>query len=313
MQESFMMHICDVLFGSVGNHESIEKRAVILSYILYTVNVNILLLGSSGYLGEYFKKLYPKAQTPRFDIADQVALRQVLDDLKPEVIINCAGKTGRPNVDWCEDHKEETLRANVIGPLLLLDECLKRGIYLVHISSGCIYEGDNGGKGFSEEDPPNFFGSYYSRTKSISDQAMKDFPVLTLRLRMPFDGTTSERNLIMKLRKYSRVLTAPNAITYLPDLLNVADALIKKRATGIYNVVNKGIISPYQIMELYKKIVDPKHTFEKLTLEELPDVATTGRSNCMLSTAKLEKEGIPMPTVEESLTKALTQLKAELH
>jgi hypothetical protein len=23
--------------------------------------------------------------------------------------------TGRPNVDWCEDHKVETIRGNVIG------------------------------------------------------------------------------------------------------------------------------------------------------------------------------------------------------
>ena len=38
-------------------------------------------------------------------------------------------------------------------------------------------------------------------------QVLHDFPVLNLRLRMPFDGTTSERSLIMKLRKYQRVLT----------------------------------------------------------------------------------------------------------
>ena len=27
-------------------------------------------------------------------------------------------KTGRPNVDWCEDHKTETLFSNVTAPLI---------------------------------------------------------------------------------------------------------------------------------------------------------------------------------------------------
>lgn len=271
--------------------------------------MNMLLLGSRGYLGEQFLKLYPDAKTPRFDIGDQAAVRRVLDELKPEIVINCAGKTGRPNVDWCEDHKEETLNANVTGALILMEECLKRGIYLVHMSSGCIYTGDNGGKGFSEEDPPNFFGSFYSRTKAWSDQVMKDFPVLTLRLRMPFDGSLSDRSLLMKLRRYNRVLDVKNSLTYLPDFLRVAAALIEKRKTGVFNVTNQGAVSPGDVMTMYREIVDPAHTFEKLTLVDLPDVVKAGRSNCILSTEKLTKEGLTMMPVEDALREALVAIR----
>jgi hypothetical protein len=28
-----------------------------------------------------------------------------IDKYKPTNVLNCAGVTGRPNVDWCEDHK----------------------------------------------------------------------------------------------------------------------------------------------------------------------------------------------------------------
>ncbi len=271
--------------------------------------MHVLLLGSRGYLGEQFLKLYPKAHTPSVNIGDQPAVRRVLDELKPEMVINCAGKTGRPNVDWCEDHKAETLNANVTGALILLEECMERGIYLVHMSSGCIYEGDNGGQGFTEVDLPNFYGSFYSRSKAWSDQVMKDFPVLTLRLRMPFDGSLSERNLLMKLRKYKRVLDVPNSITYLPDFLAAAGKLIAKKATGVYNIVNEGAISPFRIMEMYKEIVDPAHAFERLTPEGLPDVVKAGRSNCTLSTAKLKKEGILCRMVEEALREALMEIK----
>lgn len=273
--------------------------------------MNILLFGSSGYLGEHFLKAYPGALTPKIDIANRSAVIKVLDQEKPDIIINCAGKTGRPNVDWCETHKRETLRANVTGPLILLEECLARGMYLVHMSSGCIYSGDNGGGGFREDDPPNFTGSFYSRTKGWSDQIMQDFPVLNLRLRMPFDGSRSERSLIMKLVKYKKVLDQENSLTYLPDFLDVAKKLIEKRKTGTYNIVNDGAISPYRIMELYREIVDPAQTFEKLTVGALGTVVKAGRSNCILSTAKLRGEGMTLRSVESAVREALHSLAAQ--
>ena len=270
--------------------------------------MKILVFGAKGYLGEQFLKMYPDAVAAHADIADPVAVASALDQHRPDVVINTAGKTGKPNIDWCEDHKEETVRSNVTGPLVLLDACQKRGIYLVHLSSGCIYEGDNGGRGFSEEDMPNFSGSFYSRTKIWSDQILKEFPVLLLRLRMPFDDAMHDRSLIKKLSRYSRVLDVENSITYLPDFLEAAGQLISRRATGVYNVVNPGTISPYRIMELYREIVDPAHAMERLTLDHLSEVVRAGRSNCILDTAKLSGEGITMRPVEEAVRLALSHI-----
>ncbi|MFH1670806.1 MAG: sugar nucleotide-binding protein [Patescibacteria group bacterium] len=271
--------------------------------------MKVLIFGSRGYLGTYFKKAYPEAATPSIDIAHTSGVAQVLDECKPDVVINAAGKTGRPNVDWCEDHKLETISSNVTGPLVLLNECAKRNIYWVHLGSGCIYSGDNGGKGFSEEDLPNFSGSFYARSKAWIDQVLKEFPVLVLRLRMPFDGTSEPRNLITKIKNYERVLDVQNSITYIPDFLEVAKALIEKKATGLYNTVNPGTISPYEIMEMYKEIVDQTHEFDRLTLEELPDVTKAGRSNCALDSGKLQGEGITMKPVKEAVEEALGAIK----
>lgn len=273
--------------------------------------MSVLIFGSKGYLGQYFLGLYPDAATPAVDIADANAVASVLDELKPDVVINCAGRTGRPNVDWCEDHKIETLHSNVLGPLVLLEECSKRNIYWVHIGTGCVYSGDNS-RPFTETDPPNFEGSFYSRTKGNIDQILNDFDdqVLNVRLRMPFDGTTGERNLISKIRKYDRLIDSENSMTYIPDLLQAVDQLIQKRATGPYNIVNPGVISPFRIMTLYKEIVDPSHTFTLLRESELPEVAKAGRSNCVLSTSKLSNEGIIMKPVEEAVIEALNTLKS---
>lgn len=95
-----------------------------------------------------------------------------LEKIKPTHVLNCAGCTGRPNVDWCEDNKEETIRSNVIGTLQLADACHLQGIHLTVFATGCIYQYDEthtmekGGKGFLETDKANFDGSFYSETKA---------------------------------------------------------------------------------------------------------------------------------------------------
>lgn len=93
-----------------------------------------------------------------------------LEKYKPTHVLNCAGCTGRPNVDWCEDNKEETIRSNVIGTLNLTDCCYLKNIHITVFATGCIYAYDDehpiGGPGYLETDRANFAGSFYSETKA---------------------------------------------------------------------------------------------------------------------------------------------------
>jgi 3,5-epimerase/4-reductase len=271
--------------------------------------MKVIIFGARGYLGGHFQRLYPNALTPSIDIADREAVSKILDEEKPDLVINAAGKTGTPNVDWCEDHKEETFHANVTGPIILLEECGKRGIYWMHLSSGCIYTGEKSGEGFSEDDEPNFDGSFYSRTKALAEAVLKEFPVLILRLRMPFDDSDNPKSLLMKVKKFARVNDVKNSITYLPDFVEAARVLIEKKKTGIYNVVNPGAISPFEIVELYKEVIDPLHTAERVPLEQLAQLSKAARSNCTLNISKLEDEGITMRPVEEAVRTAFKAIK----
>ena len=63
---------------------------------------------------------------------------------------------------------------NVLGMLNLADICNTANIHLTTYATGCIFHYDkdfpeNSGKGFTEEDTPNFTGSYYSYTKVSLD------------------------------------------------------------------------------------------------------------------------------------------------
>lgn len=75
-------------------------------------------------------------------VQNREAVAAELDKIKPTHVLNAAGVTGRPNVDWCEDNKAETVRANVIGTLNLSDLCDERGIHCTVFATGCIFEYD---------------------------------------------------------------------------------------------------------------------------------------------------------------------------
>jgi len=111
-------------------------------------------------------------------IEDRNLVEEELDRVKPTHVLMAAGLTGRPTVDWCEDHKQETIRVNVIGVLSIVDSCYKRGIHITNFATGCIFKYDEshpvGGAGFTECDTPNFGGSFYSHTK-VSKQFLLEF------------------------------------------------------------------------------------------------------------------------------------------
>lgn len=267
-----------------------------------------------GWLAQEFKKSFEDSQISDVDITDLKAIRDELDEKKPEAVINAAGITGRPNIDWCEEHKAETVAGNVTGPLNILQACQEQGIYWVHLSSGCIFQGKGlRGRGFKEEDkamPPSF----YSWTKYWADQILKNFPVLIVRLRMPIDNEPSPRNLIDKLLKYSQVVDTENSMTIIPDFLDATKKLIEKRRIGVYHIVNPGIIKPSEIMKLYREIVDSNHQFKVISEKEFykQGLAKAVRSVCVLNTEKLQNEGIHLKPIKERIIEIIKEYKENL-
>lgn len=81
-----------------------------------------------------------KQQGARFEYAtarleDRAAVLADIERVKPTHVLNAAGLTGRPNVDWCETHRVETIRANVIGCLTLADVTNSLGIHMTYFVS----------------------------------------------------------------------------------------------------------------------------------------------------------------------------------
>ncbi|THW84464.1 NAD(P)-binding protein [Aureobasidium pullulans] len=272
-----------------------------------------LIWGGNGWVAGHLEALLKdqgkSVHTTTVRMENREAVIEELERIKPTHVLNCAGCTGRPNVDWCEDNKAATIRSNVIGTLNLADACEQRGIHISVFATGCIYAYDDahpiGGPGFLETDPANFSGSFYSATKSRVEEIMMNYSnVLCLRLRMPVSDDLHPRNFVTKITKYERVVDVPNSNTILHDLLPGAILLAENNETGVYNFTNPGAISHNEVLGFFKKIVRPEFEWKNFSLEQQSLVIKAGRSNCMLDTGKLvrklEEYGFEVPEVHDA-------------
>ena len=79
----------------------------------------------------------------------------------------------------------------------MCDVALLNDVHVTNFATGCIYKYDDehqiGGKPFTEDDDPNFGGSFYSETKSYMEMMLRHYPnVMQCRVRMPIDGDLAE-------------------------------------------------------------------------------------------------------------------------
>lgn len=239
--------------------------------------------------------------------ASQSQIRRLLDVNKPDCVVNAIGFCGRPNVDQCESEKEKTITTNTIIPTLLAAECEKLGIHCITIGSGCIFFGESPNKsnsadlGWTENDFANP-KSYYSKSKYACDLSIGQFKTTTiLRIRMPVSYKNDPRNFINKVSGYKSVIDIPNSMTIMDDLVRCVDWAIEESKTGIFHVTNPEPISAADVMREYQKY-KPDHSFSVISEKELDAITVAKRSNCILSTKKLNDAGFFMTSSHEALS-----------
>jgi dTDP-4-dehydrorhamnose reductase len=285
------------------------------------------IVGASGYVGQAFvaelvsqEILFREYNRERDNYDKLEDLINIIHRDNISTLINCAGYTGKPNVDACEDNKQECYEANVDLAKMLAIACCLTDTTLLHISSGCIYTGDNNKKGFSEEDAPNFHsgsetkGSFYSGTKATAEAVVIATwnKCYIARLRIPFDGTKSPRNYLTKLQKYEKLLEASNSISHIGDFTQACIHLVKNKCDyGIYNIVNSGEVKTSEVAELLKQegllesySLISEEDFYKEVKPKAP------RSNCILNNKKLTDSGFDMRSSKSALKESIKLIKS---
>ena len=230
----------------------------------------------------------------------------VLDDIKlykPKFIISTAGYSTPNTIDYYESHKEELILTNTTGNLILADLASKHEIHLTLIMSGCIYtyKDNDYTKQYNEEDIPNFSGSFYSKNRIETEQLISNYNhICILRLRMPISNDFHYKSLITKIIKYKTVINIPNSMSILEDLIPFIITVLEKNLTGIFNLVNTNTITHPEILDMYKKYINPKYEYTIITEEEQDHKLLAKRSNCYLNNDKISQY-MNIPDIYESI------------
>ncbi|MFH1947257.1 MAG: sugar nucleotide-binding protein [Candidatus Magasanikbacteria bacterium] len=266
--------------------------------------MKILIIGR-GYVGQRCHNAWPDSVLDDKHVETKQDVLDLLDEHKPDAVLNAAGVRGKPNVDWCEDHQIETILGNTVLPIIIAEACQEKQVYLLHIGSGCVFYGDSPheDKAWREDDPANP-EVIYSRSKYAADLVLSTLPNVGIgRIRIPIDHVSSPGNLIDKLASFKKISDVENSITVVEDMIQVFHDLLEKKAEGIFHVTNPGTIRHREVVDLYKELVDPDHTNEWISNDELvcQGLAKKGRSNNFLASENLAKYGIEMREVHEAV------------
>jgi hypothetical protein len=240
--------------------------------------------------------------------------------VRPDCVISFLGRTygtgpdGKliGSIDYLElpGKLYENMRDNFYAPFNLATICEQLNIHFVYLGTGCIYTYTPEKRIFTEEDVPNFHGSQYSTVKGYTDQVLRHFKnTLQLRIRMPVSKLVSHRSFIDKIVAYPNICSMPNSMSVLDDMWPIIDKMIEVRECGVYNLTNPGAADHNWILEQYKLLINPAHTWTLISYEEQKKHLKSERSNNEMSTSKLEhfceKYDIELLSLQESILRCL--------
>jgi dTDP-4-dehydrorhamnose reductase len=218
--------------------------------------VKILLTGRNGQVGSELVPLLRPLGTVEatdrqsLDLADPAAIRRVVRDAKPDVIINTAAYTA---VDKAESEEALALRINGEAPGVMADEAKRLGALLVHYSTDYVFDGEQG-RPYVEDDPVAPLGAY-GRTKLEGEQRIRAAGArhAIVRTAWVYGNRGNFVRAILRQAGKGAALRVVNdqfgAPTWARDIAAITTQLVRKGAQGTYHVSAAGQASWYEVAQ----------------------------------------------------------------
>ncbi|MES2261477.1 MAG: dTDP-4-dehydrorhamnose reductase [Pseudomonadota bacterium] len=167
--------------------------------------MKILLTGSSGQVGyELERSLQGLGEViavdrARMDLADLDQVRDVIREVKPNLIVNPAAYTA---VDKAESEPELAHRVNALAPALMAQEAKLLGAALVHYSTDYVFPGDDpAARGEDDATGPI---NVYGASKLAGEQAIIAAGIPHLIFRTSWVYGMRGKNFLLTMLKLAR-------------------------------------------------------------------------------------------------------------
>lgn len=244
-------------------------------------------------------------QALKLDLTSDGDLEQVLDEIRPDIIVHTAGLT---NVEACERKPELAYRLNVEASQQVAKMAHQLGAQLVHISTDHLFDGTRALS--TESDLPTPLNNY-ARTKWQAEQAVLEACPNALVIRTNFFGwgtpvKWSFSDWILQGLAAGREMTMFSDVYFTPilinDLISVMIQLIERGASGIFNVVGSERLSKHAFaLQIASVFGYPNERICAISVDDFSFAASRPK-DMSLSSRKVERHlQSTMPTVVEGL------------
>ncbi|MGH2531134.1 MAG: dTDP-4-dehydrorhamnose reductase [Thermomicrobiales bacterium] len=213
------------------------------------------------------------------DVTNADDVRRAFAAEQPDAVIHAAAYT---DVDGCERDPDRAMAVNADGARHVAEAARAAGAYLIAVSTDFVFPGD-GGAPYAEDAPTGPI-SAYGRGKLAGEQAVlaADLGFAVARTAWLYGGAGKHfpRTVLTVLRDRGGMEVVTDEAgnpTLADDLADALVALLDRRGSGIFHLVNEGRVTRYDFARavataagLAPDLVQPVTTAEFLAKYPLP-------------------------------------------
>lgn len=228
-----------------------------------------LVIGKNGQLGKEFVTYFSNSNNDflavghqDFDIANFDSIVKVIDDYKPDVVINCSAYN---QVDIAEKDFDTAYKTNALGIYNLTLAQEKYRFFIVHYSTDYVFDGEKKSGFYTETDTTNPI-SQYAKTKLMGENfLLNNNKSLTLRVSWVFGE--GNQNFPYKVQQWAKnkdvLMVATDEVstpTCTKTIVEITLKALEKNLYGIFHLSNKGYTTRYDYARFILKNLNLKNS-----------------------------------------------------
>lgn len=292
----------------------------------------MILLGKNGQLGFSLQRaLNPLGTLYAFDrqscdLSNRVKLREVIQIVKPDIIVNAAAYTA---VDKAETEIDAAIQINAEAPSVLATLAKNIGAHLIHYSTDYVFDGSKIGP-YQEEDVINPLNQY-GKSKYLGEKAIQEVEGQYWILRTSWVFSYYGKNFLKTILNLARTRSeltvvadqygVPTSADFLADI--TAQMIIKSEqrqysTSGLYHLVPEGKTTWYDFAQFIVQYAHELGMNAQLAADKLRPIAAKDYPlpamrpyNSCLNTDKIRHTfDLALPNWRWYVQHSLTQLLA---
>lgn len=286
--------------------------------------MRILITGGSGQLGREWVSYLNRKEvefislpSADLDVTDHADTNRVLNNLRPDLIINCAAYT---KVDQAEDEPEKAFRVNGEAVENLAKYCAKKKIKIVHFSTDYVFPGtEEDMQKFPEgypEDHPTKPINVYGSSKLAGEKAILESGCDYLLIRVSWLCGNYGNNFVKTMLKLAEDRDELKVVndqfgcpTFAKNVVENCWQLIEGKEEGVFHLTSKGKITWYDFASEIFKQAGVDINLQPVDSSAFPTKAKRPAFS-LLSTKKIANiSGVSLIDWEEGLKSMLAELK----